>query len=135
MPVPTPTDLENITALVEATQAHQSDVQQFMTLHTDSALIVNIVGRRLFGAPAIRDAMTQALASPLAHVLTTIEVDDIRLVTPDVAIVSCTKHVTDERDDADTDALPLTGRLTYVAVREHDRWRIASNQTTPVVAS
>jgi hypothetical protein len=42
--------------------------------------------------------MESALASPLADVTTTAEIHDIRFIRPDVAIISCTKHVTDGRD-------------------------------------
>lgn len=78
--------------------------------------------------------MTSALASPLAKVTTTAEVHDIRFVRPDVAIVSATKHVTDEREEADTFA--SKGTMTYVVVHAVDAgWRIALAQTTPIAGS
>ena len=75
--------------------------------------------------------MEGALASPLAKVITEVDVEDIRFVRPAVAIVSCVKHVSDERDEPGT-VLPSNGSLTYVTVGEHGEWRIASAQTTPI---
>jgi uncharacterized protein (TIGR02246 family) len=128
--------LEAIRRTVAEAQAHQGDVEAFMALHTAEAIIVNIAGRRVLGSDAIRVALRQALATPLAQVITTTEVDDIRFVRPDVAIVSCTKHVHDRRsaaNDGQAAPMPTHARLTYVMVREADRWRIASAQTTPTV--
>jgi uncharacterized protein (TIGR02246 family) len=96
-------------------------------------VVVNIAGRRVLGRSALGTAMRAALASPLAHVTTTIDIDDIRYLRPDVAIVSCTKRVHDARD-GEHDELPTTGALTYVVERADGRWRIAVAQTTPVRA-
>ncbi len=80
--------------------------------------------------------MADALASPLSDVLTTAEIVDICLATPDVAIVSCTKKVHDGRSGVDdSTALPSTGTLTYVTVRSDDGWRIALAQTTPILTA
>jgi uncharacterized protein (TIGR02246 family) len=124
-------EAEALRTLVAEVQAAQSDVEPFLARHTDDTIVVNLAGRRVLGQDALREAMTTALATPLAQVITTAEVDDIRFVRPDVAIVSATKHVTDERDDGD--AVPARGRLTYVAVQEGEEWRIALAQTTPVL--
>ena len=113
-------------------EKHQNDTDEFVALHTADALIVNIAGRRVLGRDAIRRAMEQALATPLAKVLTRTEIVDIRFTTPDVALVSCVKHVSDERENSG--GLPSTGSLTYVVVREGDDWKIASAQTTPVLS-
>ncbi|NEE00400.1 SgcJ/EcaC family oxidoreductase [Phytoactinopolyspora halotolerans] len=128
-----------IRTLIAEAEKYQNDTERFIALHSESAIIVNIAGRRVLGKDAIHHAMTEALASPLAQVLTHIEIEDIRLVTPDVAIVSATKHVSDERD-ADTRArpgasVPSAGSLGYVVVNEADGWRIASAQTTPIRTS
>ncbi|MEJ3654772.1 SgcJ/EcaC family oxidoreductase [Actinomycetes bacterium KLBMP 9759] len=124
------TDTTAIRQTVEDAQRHQNDVEPFLALHTADAIIVNIAGRRVLGKDAIRDAMTKALATPLAKVQTTAEIVDVRPVTPDVAIVSCTKHVSDQRDDAG--GLPTRASLSYVMVHESDGWRIAAAQTTPI---
>jgi uncharacterized protein (TIGR02246 family) len=122
-----------IRQLVERLQAAQSDVDPFLALHTHAAIIVNFGGRRVLGSGDLRRAMEAGLASPLAQVITTAEIDDIRYVRPDVAIVSCTKHVSDQRDTTETFA--TEGRLTYVAVEEDGAWRVALAQTTPVAGS
>jgi uncharacterized protein (TIGR02246 family) len=102
-----------------------------MELHTEDAIIVNIAGRRVLGREVFRAAMEGALQSPLAQVTTTVDVEDIRFVRDDVAIVSCVKHVHDAREDAQVE-LPSAGALTYVMAREPDGWRIALAQTTPI---
>jgi uncharacterized protein (TIGR02246 family) len=93
----------------------------------------NRPGRRVSGRAEFEAAMRAALASPLADVTTTVEVDDVRLLRPDVALVSATKRVTDARSEA-ADEVPTTGAMTYVVVDEGQGWRIASAQTTPVRA-
>lgn len=122
-----------IRQLVERLQATQSDLEPFLALHTPDTIIVNFGGRRVLGGGDLRQAMVAGLASPLAHVTTTAEIDDIRFVRPDVAIVSCTKHVSDQRDTTETFA--TEGRLTYIAVEEDGEWRVALAQTTPVAGS
>ncbi len=76
--------------------------------------------------------MTAALESPLADVRTRHEVEDVTFLRPDVALISCIKHVSDERGGA-LDGLPARARLTFVAVHESGAWRIALAQTTPIV--
>jgi uncharacterized protein (TIGR02246 family) len=87
--------------LVADAQEYQFDVAELMKLHDDDAVIVNMAGRRLFGRPAFEEAMQQALASPLQHVPTATVVDRVRFLTPDCAVVSCTKTVYDHRSAAD----------------------------------
>lgn len=124
-------DIEAIRRLVDDAQANQFEVEQFLELHTDDITVVNFGGRRVMGKQALRDAMQSALASPLAKVTTSAEVHDIRFVRPDVAVVSATKHVTDERDDGERFA--SEGAMTYVVVRGADgAWRISLAQTTPI---
>ena len=126
----TETDITAIRDLIAAAERHQNDVEPFLALHTENAIIVNIAGIRLLGRDALREAMTRALSTRLANVLTTTEVLDIRFARPDVAIVSCVKHVRDENADA-SGSLPSAGSLTYVVVKQAEGWRIALAQTTP----
>jgi uncharacterized protein (TIGR02246 family) len=119
--------------LVDAAQASQSDVESLLALHTSDAVIVNFGGRRVLGARELRTAMESALASPLAEVTTSAVVHDIRYLRSDVAIISCTKHVTDGRPDGGD--LATQGALTYVAVRDDGTWRIALAQTTPIATA
>ena len=126
-------DIDAIRRLVDDAQANQFEVEPFLALHTDDVTVVNFGGRRVMGKEALREAMQAALASPLAKVTTTAEVHDIRFVRPDVAVVSATKHVTDERDDGERFA--SEGAMTYLVVRDADAaWRISLAQTTPIRA-
>jgi uncharacterized protein (TIGR02246 family) len=125
-------DLAAIRQTVADAGKHQNDTEPFTALHTADAIIVNIAGRRVLGRDAIHEAMAKALETPLAQVRTTVEIEDIRFATPDVAIVSCVKYVSDERAEPRA-GLPGKGSLVYVLVREPDAWRIASAQTTPIL--
>jgi uncharacterized protein (TIGR02246 family) len=127
-----------IRQLVEALQATQSDPEPFLALHTAETIVVNFGGRRVLGREDLRQAMESALTTPLAKVTTTAEIQDIRFVRPDVAIVSCTKQVSDERDTDERDTtgtFATTAKLTYVAVQEDGEWRVALAQTTPIPGS
>lgn len=128
----TSTDEREIRDLVARADQAQSDAVALPGLHTEEMVIVNIAGRRLFGREVFAEAMSAALASALKDVRTSVEVVDVRALTPDAALVSCVKTVYDERPDAEPDALPATGALTYVVLRSPDGWRIALAQTTPI---
>ena len=135
--VATEVDVEAIRRLVESAVTHQSDVEALMDLHTDDTIIVNFAGRRVLGRSAFRDAMRHALETPLAKVLTTVQVDDVRFLRPDIAIASCTKTIRDERDEAarsDAGSLPEVGAMSYVVVKDPGAWRIALAQTTPILS-
>ncbi|MGH4031865.1 SgcJ/EcaC family oxidoreductase [Actinomycetota bacterium Odt1-20B] len=126
-------DEQRIRAVVERAQEAQLDPAVLPALHTSDVVIVNLVGRRLFGRAAFVAAMTEAVASPLKDIRTVLEIDDIRFATPDAAVVSLTKTVHDERPAAQrTSAPPAQGVLTFVMTREADDWRIAVAQTTPL---
>lgn len=117
--------------LIEAAARHQSDPEPFLALHTDDVAIVNIAGRRVLGRDDLEAAMRSALSSPLADVTTTVDVDDIRFLQPDVALVSCTKHVNDARAEPG-DAIPPAGATSYIVTKSGTRWQIALAQTTPI---
>jgi uncharacterized protein (TIGR02246 family) len=119
-----------IRRLVSALQETQFDAEPFLALHTADAIVVNFGGRRVLGRDELRHAMEAALASQLAAVATTTEIHDIRFLRPDVAIVSCIKQVSDERDT--TEKCATKGSLSYVVVEDNGEWRIALAQTTPV---
>lgn len=134
----TDVDERNIRHVVRRAQELQSDPTSLMALHVPTAVVVNFPGRRVLGRDALREAMTAALASPLSSVRTSVEIIDVRFVTSDVAVVSCTKTIHDGRsaDDMEAAALPSSaGALTYVVVRTDDAWRIALAQTTPIAES
>jgi uncharacterized protein (TIGR02246 family) len=122
-------DLTAIRTLVADAERHQSDVEEFVALHHPDLVLVNLAGRRVLGREALRTAMTAGLKSPMAQVFTRLEVEDVRFIRPDVALVSCAKHVSDERGEGP--ALPTRGSLTFTVVHEPDGWKIALAQTTP----
>jgi uncharacterized protein (TIGR02246 family) len=126
-------DEKRIRELVARTEEAQTDPDVLPALHTSDLVLINFAGRRLFGRQTFASAMAEALSSPLKDVRTTLEVNDIRFATPDVAIVSLTKTIHDERSEAETSSeLPVTGAMTYVVTRAGDDWRIALAQTTPI---
>jgi len=129
----TETDEDAIRDLVSRAEAAQNDSDALMELHTPDTAIVNIAGRRILGRDTFAKAMAAAMTSSLSDVQTSLDVIDVRLTTPDVAIVSCVKTVHDNRSDgAAASALPAAGALTYVMTRSDDGWRIALAQTTPM---
>ncbi|AUI64044.1 SgcJ/EcaC family oxidoreductase [Amycolatopsis sp. BJA-103] len=109
----------------------QNDPDGFADLLTEDVNLVNIAGRRLHGREAVRAAYHKAMASQLAQVRTRIEIDDAWLVQPDTAVVTATKHVSDERT-APNAPLPDKGAVTFVLARQDEKWLIASVQTTPI---
>lgn len=125
-------DLDAIADVVARAQEAQADPEALLALHSEGAVVVNLAGRRVLGREAFARAMTAALASPLADVRTEVTIDDIRLPTADVAVVSCTKTVHDSRSGASA-PLPATGALTYVLIRSDGHWLILLAQTTPVM--
>jgi uncharacterized protein (TIGR02246 family) len=89
----------------------------------------------VLGRDNVRQAMREALQTPFAHVYTRVDVVDVRFARPDVAVVSCIKHISDERAPATmgSDAqLSERGSQTFVLVRERGNWLIALAQTTPI---
>ncbi|HEY9413027.1 MAG TPA: SgcJ/EcaC family oxidoreductase [Jiangellaceae bacterium] len=128
-------DIAAIEQVVADTERFQNDTEGFTRLLTENAALVNYAGRRVLGRSAIHAAMTKALETPLASVYTKNEIVDIRLLRPDVALVSCIKHISDERDPSARDAAaPLLEQtsLTFVMVKEVGTWLVASAQTTPI---
>lgn len=129
-------DVRAVREVVEQASAAQNDPGRLLALHTQDTAIVNVVGRRVLGLEALDRAMDAALPSPLADVRTSVTMLDVRFPGVDVAVVSCTKFVHDERsdeargDDGSSD-FPTTGALTYVLVRRGEGWRTALTQTTP----
>lgn len=124
------TDLDQIRELVVAANELQTDPDGFIPLHTEDVVLVNLAGSRVLGRDTLADIYRKALDTPLAKVLTHSEIDDVRFLRPDVAIVSLTKHVSDERESGA--ALPERGSLTYVVRKDGETWRIALAHTTPV---
>ena len=123
-------DLTAIRALVDEAASLQNDTDGFVRLLTEDVVIVNVAGRRIIGRERFREAMSAALQTRLANVITRNELLDITFVRSDVAVVSVIKHISDENEDANG-AIPSQGSLTLV--KEGDAWRIAVAQTPPIV--
>ncbi|MEV0643824.1 SgcJ/EcaC family oxidoreductase [Phytomonospora sp. NPDC050363] len=124
--------IETIRSAVAEYERLQNDPEPFLAMHTPGTAIVNLVGRRVLGRDSLGEAMVAAMASPLAKIRTSLEIEDIRFARPDVAVVSLTKTVHDGRDE--TAAQPdssRTGSLTLVLTLDDGAWRIALSQTTP----
>ncbi|WDV33207.1 SgcJ/EcaC family oxidoreductase [Streptomyces sp. AD16] len=79
----------------------QSDPERFLPLHTPDVEIVNFGGRRVAGREALGVAMRAALASPLADVVTTVEIAGVRFLSEGVAVVAAVKRVHDARREPD----------------------------------
>ena len=124
-------DEQAIRDLVALADRSQSDPAVLPGLHTESTVIVNFYGRRLFGRDTFTAAMSAALGSGLGDVRTSVEIIDVRALTADAVLVSCVKTVHDERPGAEP-APPATGALTYVVVRTSGGWEIGLAQTTPI---
>lgn len=108
----------------------------FLPLHANDVVIVNFAGRRVLGRNALEHAMLKALSGQLSKVVTTNVVENILFLRPDVALVNCIKHVSDNRDSVDDKgaALPAEkGALTYVLVKGPEGWKISLAQTTPMI--
>jgi uncharacterized protein (TIGR02246 family) len=63
-------DEEAIRAVVAETERRQSNADQFAELLRSDVVLVNAVGRRVFGRQQLHAAMAAALQTPLANVLT-----------------------------------------------------------------
>jgi uncharacterized protein (TIGR02246 family) len=124
-----------IRAVIADADRLQSDPEGFTQLLTDDVALVNFGGRRVLGRDNVLQAMQQALETRLAQVYTTNEVVDVRFPRPDVAVVSCVKHISDERQPSAGDpdaALSERGSSTFVLVENGRGWLIALVQTTPI---
>jgi uncharacterized protein (TIGR02246 family) len=128
-------EVEAIRAVIADTEELQSDADGFAGLLTEDVALVNFGGRRVLGRDNVRQAMRQALETSFAHVYTKTEVVDVRFPLPGVALVSCIKHISDEREPAARDSggpLSERGSQTFVLVKEQGNWLIALAQTTPI---
>jgi uncharacterized protein (TIGR02246 family) len=124
-----------VRAVVADADRLQSDAEGFTQLLTEDVALVNFGGRRVLGRSNVREAMRQALQTPMTDVRTRNEVVDVRFPRPDVAVVSSVKHISDQRAPSARDAqapLAQRGSTTFVLVGERDGWLIALVQTTPI---
>jgi uncharacterized protein (TIGR02246 family) len=121
-------DISAILAVVAAMEQFQSDVDGFTGLLTEDVVLVNAVGRRVFGREAMRAAMAAALQTPLANVFSRNEVADVRFLRQDVAVVSGIKRL---REEGGGSAAPGSKAIfSLVLVHEGEAWRIAVAHNT-----
>jgi uncharacterized protein (TIGR02246 family) len=128
-------DIDAIRAIVAATDTYQDDADGFTRLLTEDVALVNLAGRRVLGREALHHAMSEALQTPMADVRTRNELVDVRFPRPGIAVASCIKHVSDERDPSEKDpdaSWSGRGSLTLVLIEEQGGWQIALAQTTPI---
>ena len=129
-------EIAAIKQLVEDAAKYQNDPDLFLPLHANDVVIVNFAGKRVLGRNALEHAMRKALSGQLAKVVTTNVVENILFLRPDVAVVNCIKHVSDNRDSIDGKGVTLPaekGALTYVLVKSLEGWKISLAQTTPMI--
>jgi uncharacterized protein (TIGR02246 family) len=127
--------IDAIRAIVAATDSYQDDADGFTRLLTEDVALVNMAGRRVLGRDALHHAMSEALQTSMADVRTRNELVDVRFPRPGIAVASCIKHVSDERDPSAQDpdgSWSGRGSLTLVLIEEQGGWRIALAQTTPI---
>jgi uncharacterized protein (TIGR02246 family) len=127
--------IDAIRAIVAATDSYQDDADGFTRLLTEDVALVNMAGRRVLGRDALHHAMSEALQTPMADVRTRTELVDVRFPRPGIAVASCIKHVSDERDPSAQDpdgSWSGRGSLTLVLIEEQGGWQIALAQTTPI---
>lgn len=113
---------DGVRAAVAALDEAQADVDAFCALLHEDVHVVNVAGRRVFGREPFRAAMAQAMAGPLAGVITRAEVLRVDFLAPTVAVVEAVKHLGDE----------VVGQYTITLVRDEGRWLAAVLQTTPL---
>jgi uncharacterized protein (TIGR02246 family) len=123
-------DVTAIRAMVAETERLQSDADGFAELLTPDVVLVNAMGRRVLGRDAVRDAMVEALQTPMANVMTRNEVVDIRFIRPDVALVVGVKHIFEV--GGGSLAPGSKANFSFVLVRERETWQIAVAHNTLV---
>ena len=110
------------------------DLEGYRKLLTEDADVVSATGRKSAGRDAViaLSAEQKRLPSYRDATITATEIDAIRLVTPDVALVDATYRMTGVRIPA---IPPRQGRLRdsilFVMVQQDGAWRIASIRALP----
>lgn len=76
--------------------------------------------------------MKEAVKTTLVDVPTKTDIKNITFTRSDVAIVSCLKHIADNRDIREKDKFEEGSKAnqTFVITKEHGDWSIAMAQST-----
>lgn len=124
-----------IAGVLEARRAawNAGDLEGYRQLLTADADIVSATGRKSVGRDALIALSAEQKRQPsyCDATITATQIDAIRLVTPDVALVDATYRMTGVRIPADTTARPVAGSILFVMVEQAGAWRIASIRALP----
>ena len=124
-----------ITAVLDArrTAWNAGDLDGYRQLLTEDADIVSATGRKSVGRDALIALSAEQKREPSYKdaTITATEIDAVRLVTPDVALVDATYRMTGVRIPADAEAKPVAGSILFVMVNQEGAWRIASIRALP----
>jgi uncharacterized protein (TIGR02246 family) len=109
------------------------DLEAYRRLLTEDADVVSATGRKSAGRDALiaLSAEQKQQASYRDATITATEIQAIRLVTPDVALVDAIYRMTGVRIPADSAARPVAGAILFVLVKQNGAWRIASIRALP----
>lgn len=125
-------DIDAIKQVVADAERFQNDPDNFAQLLTEDVILINFTGIRLMGRDAVYDAMTQAVATALVSILTTQEVEHIKFLRPDVAIMTGMKSIVADTEDVDFVSKGEQARLTFVLVKHNGKWLVSFIQNTPI---
>ena len=124
-----------IAGVLDARRAawNAGDLESYRQLLTVDADIVSATGRKSVGRDALIALSAEQKREPSYKdaTITATEIDAVRLVTPDVALVDATYRMTGVRIPADAEAKPVAGSILFVMVNQEGAWRIASIRALP----
>lgn len=124
-----------IAAVLEARRAawNAGDLEGYRELLTEDADVVSATGRKSAGRDALVALSAEQKRQPSYKdaTITATEVDAIRLVKPDVALVDATYRMTGVRIPAESGARAVAGAILFVLVKQDGVWRIASIRALP----
>ena len=124
-----------IAGVLEArrTAWNAGDLVSYRQLLTEDADVVSATGRKSAGRDALIALSAEQKQRPSYRdaVITATQIDVVRLVTPDVALVDATYRMTGVRIPADSEARPVAGPIMFVMVEQGGAWRIASIRALP----
>ncbi len=124
-----------IAGVLEArrTAWNAGDLDGYRNLLTEDADVVSATGRKSAGRDALIALSAEQKRQPSYRdaVITATQIQAIRLLTPDVALVDATYRMTGVRIPADSEPRPVAGPIMFVMVMQGDAWWIASIRAWP----
>lgn len=124
-----------IAGLLEARRAawNAGDLDGYRKLLTVDADVVSATGRKSTGRDAVIALSAEQKQQPSYRdaIITATQIHAIRLVTPDVALVDATYHMTGVRIPDGSEAKAVEGAILFVLVQQDGTWRIASIRALP----